>query len=733
MNQNLTLKDKQFVRLKYRQLLQAVGDSVSAPEKELIKAAFLTALAEYGRQTYVNNESYFSHAVDVARIISANIGMGLTSVVSALLAKVSPESPQIFEVLTHKELKACRSIIENLNKISNLPTDKLPQNSENFVSLILSLSSDVRVLLIKLADRLQYMRNIQSLDKQSQLAIATETANLYAPLAHRLGLYRIKSELDELSLNFTKPIIYNDLAARIKEVEYDNRDYVNRFIAPIASELAKQNLKFTIKNRIKSVASVYSKLTKQNIPFEEVYDLFAIRIILDSDKNDEKADCWKAYSLITSLYKPEPSRMRDWITMPRANGYESLHITVLGPSGKWIEVQIRSKRMDEEAEMGNAAHWRYKGQKSDSENVEWLNRIRKILENPMDTESELTEKEKLVAPDTMIYVFTPEGDLKKLKTGSSVLDFAFEVHTKIGSKCSGARVNGKIVPLKQILKSGDVVEVITSKNQNPNRDWLGWVISSRAKNKIKRFLKEAEFQQAEEGKDILKRKLSQMKNVTQDEAINKLVTHYKLSGPLDLFQRLADNRIEATQIKEIILAVPKEGEQKPEKPKLSKSDQLAYNKTSDNIIVVNESSEIEGYKLARCCNPVMGDEIFGFITVSDGIKIHRTTCPNAARMRSRYPYRSMDAKWSTRVEGSFFIATVKISGFDQLGILNTITNMISQELKMDVRSISLDSKGGKFDGIVKVSIKDKKHLEFLIKKLLSIKGIIKASRLSTSA
>ncbi|MBW6491573.1 MAG: HD domain-containing protein [Lentimicrobium sp.] len=731
MNQGFTAKDKQFVLSKYKELILAVGDSVSGPEKELLKRAFLVALSEYGRQTYMNNESYFSHAVDVARIISAKVGMGLPSIISALLAKVNADSPQLIEILNHKELKECRQIIENLNKISKLPTEKLPQNSENFVSLILSLSSDVRVLLIKLADRLQYMRNIQTLDKQSQISIATETANLYAPLAHKLGLYRIKSELDELSLNFSKPIIYNELAEKIREIEYNNRDHVNQFIAPITTELTKQNLKFIIKNRIKSVASVYSKLTKQNIPFEEVYDLFAIRIILDSDKNLEKADCWKAYSVITNLYKPEPSRMRDWITIPRLNGYESLHITVLGPLGKWIEVQIRSKRMDEEAEMGNAAHWRYKGHKSDAENIEWLNKIRKILENPIETEVQLSEREELVSPDNRIYVFTPEGDLKKLKTGSSVLDFAFEVHTKIGSKCSGARVNGKIVPLKHTLKSGDVVEVITSKNQNPNIDWLGWVITSRAKNKIKRYLKEAEFQQAEEGKIIFKRKLSQIKSVTQDEAINKLVAHFKLSGPLDLFQRLADNRIEATQIKEIILSVPKEGEIKPDKPKTSKSDQLAGSRTSDNIIVVNESSEIEGYKLARCCNPVMGDEIFGFITVSDGIKIHRITCPNAARMRSRYPYRSMDAKWSTKVEGSFFIATVRISGFDQLGILNTITNMISQELRMDVRGISLDSKGGKFDGIVKVSIKDKKHLDFLIKKLLSIKGIIKASRMAS--
>lgn len=732
MNQRLGLSDRRFVLAEYKKLKQATQNSIQAGDGELLKNAFTIALVEYGRQTYLNNEFYFAHAVEVAAIVSSDMGMGLTSVVSALMSGVSPDSSALKELLSNKRLAACVPIIQDLHKISKLPTEKLPQNAENFASLILSLSSDVRVVLIKLADRLQYMRRIQSLDMQAQISIANETANLYAPLAHKLGLYRIKSELDELSLNYSKPDVYNKLAAKIKEVEFNSRDYVNQFIAPLSSELSRLNLHFKIKNRIKSVSSVYSKLQKQKIEFDEVYDLFAIRIIIDTDLKSEKADCWKAYSVVTNLYKPETSRMRDWITVPRLNGYESLHITVLGPSNKWIEVQIRSKRMDEEAEMGNAAHWRYKSHKGGAENTDWLNSIRKILENPIAGEEELKLTESKITEER-IYVFTPDGDLKKLKIGSSVLDFAFEVHTNVGSKCSGARVNGKIVPLRSTLKSGDMVEVITSKKQNPNIDWLEWVISSRAKNKIKRFLKESEFKQAETGKDILKRKVSQIKNVTQDEAINKLVAHFKLSGPLDLFQRLADSRIEATQIKDIITSAPKEAEAKPEKPKSSKTGQGNLNKTSDNIILVNESSEIEGYKLARCCNPVMGDEIFGFVTVSDGIKIHRTSCPNAARMRSRYPYRSMDAKWSTQVEGSFFIATVKISGFDQFGILNTITNMISQELKMDVRGISLDSKGGKFDGIVKVSIRDKKQLEFLIKKLLEIKGIIKASRLSTTS
>ena len=730
MDQRLNKEDKRFVLAKYKKLQESTHKNIPASDKHFLKEAFLVALAEYGRQTYFNTESYFSHAVDVASILSADMGMGLTSIISALLSGVPADSPRLVNLLNHKKLTSCKAIISDLNKISTLPTEKLPQNAENFVSLILSISSDVRVVLIKLADRLQYMRNIQSLDAQAQKAIANETTNLYAPLAHRLGLYRVKSELDELSLNYAKPDIYAELAAQIKEAEFDRREYVNQFMETLIADLHLSELQFSIKNRVKSVSSVYAKLLKQKIDFEEVYDLFAIRIILDTDLKSEKSECWRAYSVVTNLYKPETSRMRDWITQPRANGYESLHITVQGPSGNWIEVQIRSRRMDEEAEMGNAAHWRYKGQKGGTENSEWLNSIRKVLEEPLPDEQALQEKSKPVA-DNMVYVFTPEGDLKKLKTGSSVLDFAFEVHTNVGSKCSGAKVNGKIVPLRYVLKSGDRVEVMTSKNQNPNSDWLGWVASNRAKNKIKRFLKEAEFAQAESGKDILKRKVSHIKNVTQDEAINRLVAHFKLSGPLDLFQRLADSRIDATHIKDILTSAVKEEDAPAGIDKIAKVEQKGgVNKTAENVIIVNETSEIEGYKLARCCNPVMGDKIFGFITVSDGIKIHRIACPNAARMRSRYPYRIMDAQWSTQVEGSFFIATVKISGFDQLGILNTITNMISQDLKMDVRGISLDSRGGKFDGVVKVSIRDIKHLEFLIKKLLDIKGIIKANRIS---
>ncbi|KAF0198657.1 MAG: GTP pyrophosphokinase [Bacteroidetes bacterium] len=727
--------DLRQVRAKYRQLLSACRPFVTGSNSEILKDAFTILLKAYRNNLKIDSEPYFLHAVDVACIVASEMRLGVSSVAAALLHDVdlnilekefTGPYPQRSEIVT---------ILQSLSRINNLPTDRLHDNAGNFISLLLSLSGDVRAVLVKLADRLHRMRTIALLSGQEQSSVALETSNLYAPLAHRLGLYKINSELNELSLHYTDPESYNRILSRIQQAELDNKDFFKEFLEPVRAELTRLGLHFTIKNRTKSVSSVYSKMNKQQVSFDEVYDLFAIRVILSSEPENEKADCWKAYSAVTNLYTPETKRLRDWISVPRPNGYESLHVTVLGPTKRWIEVQIRTVRMDEEAELGNAAHWRYKGQAGAVETDEWLNSIRKILENPEEGEEALSSGSKPGSQENMIYVFTPDGDLKKLKTGSTVLDFAFEVHTNLGAKCSGARVNRKIVPLKHQLKNGDMVEIMTSRNQTPNIDWLGWVATSRAKIKIRRYLKEAEFKQAEAGKEIFKRKLSQLKLQNQDDAINKLIAYFKLSGPLDLFQQLAENKIEPSAIKDVVLGSAKEKEEKsdPKPPRpLIGPEVPSANKTSENVIIVNETSAIEGYTLARCCNPVMGDDIFGFITVGDGIKIHRLNCPNAAWMRNRYPYRSMEAQWSKPAEGTYFIATIKVSGFDQLGILSSITNLISNDLKMDVRNISLESKGGKFDGTIKVSIRDKKHLDLLIQKLLTIKGIIRASRLSTT-
>ncbi len=731
MEQESANKELQQAREGFRSIMKALGPLPDQESSQLLKAAFRLLVKYHSNQLKSDTEPFFLHAVDVARIVAKEMKPGLTSVVAALLHDVDPEI--IRQELTAEELKRneISDIVKGFLRIGSLPTDRLPDNSENFISLLLSITGDVRAVLIKLADRLHRMRTIGLLDAAVQSSVALETSNLYSPLAHRLGLYKINAELDERSLRYSDPVTYEKLSARIRQSVIDNEQFFSDFLLPVRNELNRLGLQYSIKNRVKSVSSVHIKMKKQQIPFEEVFDLFAIRIILKAERQNEIADCWKAYSAVTSLYQPEPKRLRDWVSRPRPNGYESLHVTVLGPEKRWIEVQIRTERMDEEAESGNASHWRYKGQTGAVETNEWLNSVRKMLESPDEAEISLSAGNRA---DQTIYVFTPEGDLKKLKSGATVLDFAFEVHTSLGAKCTGARVNKKIVPIRQVLKSGDVVEIITSRNQTPNIDWLGWVATSRAKIKIRRYLKEAEFKQAEAGKEIFKRKLGQLKYANQDEAINRMIAHYKLQGPLELFQRIADERIEPSAIKEVLLGLTKEKEEKAEpkaKPSLGQDAQVV-NHTSENVIIVNESSAIEGYKLARCCNPVMGDEIFGFITVSDGIKIHRINCPNAARMKTRYPYRAMEARWSKPAEGTYFIATVKISGFDQLGILNTITNLLANDLKMDVRNISLDSKGGRFDGIIKVSIRDKKHLDMMIQKLLSVKGIIRASRLSST-
>ncbi len=719
---------------RYGKLLRAGSAFLNQSNLPLVREAFSIMLDKHGRKLHDNREPYFCHAVDVACIVAGEMKLGLVSTLAALLNGLTEKDKQVSDFCKSIKSREIAAILAGLDRIKDMRTDKLHGNADNFISLLLSITGDVRAVLIQLAGRLQYMRNIEALPQAMQMSISGETAGLYAPLAHRLGLYKIKMELDELSLHYSNPEVYKSLSADISEAESASRHFFRQFLEPLEAGLSRMGLNFSIKQRTKAVSSVYAKMLKQNVDFSEVYDLFAIRIILFSHPADEKADCWKAYSVVTNIYTPETSRLRDWITIPRPNGYESLHITVKGPSGRWVEVQIRTERMDGEAELGNAAHWRYKGQKGAVETSEWLNSVRKILENPEVSENALQNEKQGSRTASQIYVFTPEGDLRKLQAGSTVLDFAFDVHTSLGATCTGGKVNGKIVPIRHTLKSGDMVEIITSRNQTPNRDWLGWVTTNRAKTKIRRYLKEAEFRQAETGKDIFRRKMSQLKITNQDEVINKVIAHFKLSGPLDMFQQLAENRIEPSQIKDIALGIAKDSRETEEKTdsRVARNESVHPDRTSENVIIVNESSEIEGYKLARCCNPVMGDEIFGFITVSDGIKIHRVNCPNAARMKARYPYRTMEARWTKPAEGTYFLVTVRVSGFDQLGILSSITNMISNELKMDVRSISLDSKGGKFDGIVKVSIRDKKHLEFLLKKLLTIKGIIKASRISSA-
>jgi len=723
--------ERQLIISNYRALLRAAEPLLDQEKSTHLKAAFNIMLNAHQRSLYAETEPYFLHSVGVAIIVSRDMGMGITSVIASLFAGASPQNEEIRDFIHTYKYKQVGVILNKLDTLMQLPIEKVPTNAEHFISLVLSLTDDIRAIPILLADRLQYMRNIQVLQARDQVSIASQTANLYAPLAHRLGLYRIKAELDELSLNYADPFTYQHLKAQISRIETEEAAFFESFLQPIHLELKRFGLNYEIKKRTKSVSSAYAKMQKQGIELDEIYDLFAVRILLNSAPEEEQADCWKAYSAVTSIYAPEPKRLRDWITFPRKNGYESLHITVQGKNGRWVEVQVRTTRMDYNAEMGNSAHWRYKGSEGDQETTEWLNSIRQVLEHPEALGDNSTTNHPDKAAST-IYVFTPEGDVKKLKPGSTVLDFAFEIHTNLGAHCSGGRVNRKIVPIRHKLKSGDLVEIITSRNQTPNVDWLKWVAGSRAKSKIRKYLKEAEFKQAEMGKDIFKRKLNQLKITNIDDAAGKVVDYYKLSGSLELYQRLAENKIEPASLKDIINGTVKAAEARVEPQLVTSKVVDRPNRTAESLIIVNQTSAIEGYKLAKCCNPVMGDEIFGFVTVSEGIKIHRSSCPNASRLKARYPYRVMQAEWSTPAEGSHFLTDIKVSGYDQLGILSAITNLISNDLKMDVRSISLNSKAGKFEGFISVSIRDKKHLELLLKKLLTIKGISKASRLSTS-
>jgi GTP pyrophosphokinase len=709
----------------YRKLLYACYPLLDKKERPILRQAFNIICSQYENKLSLTKEPLTEYVTHISGILINELNLGYISAVSALLSFTDLKNEHVQHFLNENNLSESLAIIESYKKIVELPTDRLINNVDNFTGIMLSLASDVRAILLTLAENLYLLRNSSLLDEATFKITLNKAINIYIPLSHKLGLYKIKGELEEISFSLQEPLTYKQLAKQI-EVEINrSRDFIQKFTEPILTDLSRMGIKYTIKSRTKTVSSVHNKMIKQKIPFDEIYDLFAIRIIIDSDPENEKADCWKVYSVVTNLYSPETSRMRDWITMPRPNGYESLHITVKDTTGRWVEVQIRSHRMDIDAELGSAAHWRYKGHKGVIDTTDWMNSVRQILESKDYTEDLLTNKSIATKiPEDVIYVFTPVGDLLKLKEGSTVLDFAFELHTVIGSKCTGGRVNHKIVSIKQKLKNGDVVEIITSKNQTPNRDWLGWVVTTRAKNKIKRYLKEAEFKQAEVGRDILRRKLSQLKMPFNDETVSKLIAYFKFQTSLELFQQLADNKIEPSLVKEILLGQLKGSIDQPVVKEVPKHP----DRTSENTILVNESAELQGYILARCCNPVMGDEIFGFVMTGGGIKIHRTNCPNAPRLSSRYPYRIMDAQWSKVAEGSFFISSIHISGIDQLGILNSITELLSNELKVDVRNIALNSKGGKFDGYIKVSVRDSRHIDSLMKKIEGIKGVTSVKR-----
>lgn len=717
----------------YRDLLKVCDPFVNKSERILLRKAYEMVL-EYHRSSWEETGGeYVYHSIEVAKIALKELNLGIPSVICALLHNVVDHTKiKIGDIqkLFGSEISV---IIEGYVKLSEIQTEKVSFHSENFRKLYLSLIKDIRVILIKLAHRLYDLRNFEKLTEPKQNRFLQEVNHIYIPISHRLGLYNIKSELEELWLLHSNKKVFKSIEKKIRQSHAKQKVYIREFIDPIEQELTKLALEFTIKGRPKSIHSIWLKMNKQNVEFEEVYDLFAIRIIINSNPATEKADCWKVYSIVTDIYKPNPQRLRDWISTPKPSGYESLHTTVVGPNGKWVEVQIRSSRMDEIAERGLAAHWRYKEAESKKEQEEWMNKIREVIEKPELQKQEQTDHSKIELYSDKIFIFTPEGDLRKLPDGSTVLDFAYDIHTSLGDMCSGAKVNSKVVPIRHILQNGDKVEIITSKNQRPKLDWLNFVTSAKAKSKIKRAINEIKFQEAELGKEMLRRKLRNRKIEFTDVIIDKLIKKYKLKSSIDLYYLIAVEKIDLSDIKKTIVADFSEPAQLIEK--VAEPEEVKEYKPPEDAIpqfrFLDDKIESLDYELAKCCHPVQGDAIFGFVTVGKGITIHRLNCPNAQQLHSRFKYRVIDVKWLKTDQNKTYLTTIQVTGTDEIGILNNITRVISDDFKVNMVSVNVDArKDGKFTGKFKVRIKDTAHLKMLMHKILKIKGVKRAIRTS---
>ncbi len=725
--------EKKEILKRYRALLRACKPTMQKGDKRMIRRAFDMALESHQNMRRKSGEPYIYHPIAVAQIAAEEIGLGTTSIVCALLHDVVEDTDITLDDIEREFGKKTAKIIDGLTKISGVFDYNSSLQAENFRKMLLTLADDVRVILIKLADRLHNMRTMDFMPRDKQLKISSETVYLYAPLAHRLGLYILKSELEDLSMKYMEPETYKLIATQLNEKKTERENFIKDFIDPIHEILEEQGLKADLYGRPKSINSIWTKIRKKNIPFEEIYDLFAIRIILDSKLENEKSDCWKAYSIVTDLYRPNPDRLRDWISSPKANGYESLHTTVMGPKGQWVEVQIRTQRMNEIAEKGFAAHWKYKESSADKGLDQWIQKIRELLNNPEANALDFLDDFKMNLFSDEIFIFTPKGALMQLPINATALDFAFEIHTDIGSSCIGAKVNHKLVPLAHKLQNGDQVEIITSSKQTPKEDWLSFVVTAKAKSKIKSALKEEKRKVAEDGKEILERKLKSLKVTYNTDNLYKLTYYFKLPSTLDLFYNVAKGLIDIKDLKEFV-ASEKVIESKPEKPEPVPFDNLLKKnkgKDSDTLLIGEDLQKID-YKLSACCNPIPGDDVFGFVTVSEGIKIHRTNCPNAAKLLSNYGYRIVKAKWNSQKELAF-LTGLRIKGIDDVGLINNITKIISSDFKVNIRSITVDSDEGIFDGSIMVFVNDTVHLDSLIKRLKQVRGVTSVTRFDSEA
>ena len=727
-----SIKENSQIAKEYKELLKISYQSLSKDDRKLIRLAFNTSVDAHKNQRRKSGEPYVFHPISVAKIVASKIGLDATCIAAALLHDVIEDTDYDEKKITKIFGKTICKIVVGLTKISKLSKDEnVSLQAENFRKMLLTLNDDVRVILIKIADRLHNMQTLDSMPNGKQIKIASETLYIYAPIAHRIGLFDVKSELEDLGLKYTEPEIFKELKNKIEETKVDQDKYIKNFSRRISEKLRPEKLKFKINGRPKSIHSIRNKIINKNISFEEIYDKFAVRIIYKSDRESEKFIAWKIYSIITDHYTPNPLRLRDWITSPRSNGYEALHITVVGPGSKWVEVQIRSERMHEIAEKGYAAHYMYKGgNKAENGLEEWLNRLQEVLENTDTNAIDFVEDFKLNLYSTEIFVFTPAGELKSLAKGSTALDFAFSVHTGLGLKTRGIKVNGKMVPLSHVLNSGDQIEIIKSENTKPSSNWLDYVKTSRAKSKIRTALKEEKKLLAEDGKEILRRKLKQLKMKFDEKTVNDLGSFLKLKTSLDLFYQVGIGKVENTELKKfanynnrILNFFRKKIYRKPSQFNLNEKE---ISNNFDLIVFGNEEDKLE-YTLAKCCNAIPGDDVFGFVTVNEGIKIHKKTCSNALGLQSKFNYRILKSKW---VDSSLFEynSTIRISGIDNLGIVNEITKVISNTLNININKMSFDTVDNIFRGKITLKVRTKNILNDLMKRLKKINGIEKVTR-----
>ena len=723
-------ESKELRRL-YKDLLKGTYQELSTEDKKEIRKAFDLAVEAHKDQRRRSGEPYIFHPIAVAKIVADEIGLGAVSIISALLHDVVEDTEYTIEDIEQLFGETVARIVNGLTKISHLKKDDASIQAENYRKMLLTLNDDVRVILIKIADRYHNMQTLDSMPIEKQARIASETLFIYAPLAHRLGLYTIKTELEDYGLKYTEPEVYYDIAQHIKETKNQRDTYIAEFSEIIRKSLEKEGFDLEIKGRTKSIYSIRKKMLKQGVGFDEVYDKFAIRIIFNPQSKDEKHDAWKIYSIVTEHLTPNPVRLRDWMTQPKSTGYEALHTTVMGPEGKWVEVQIRSKRMDEIAEKGYAAHYRYKhGQIKETGLENWLNKIKDALENTEANAVDFVENVKLNLYSKEIYTFTPNGDIKSLPKGATPIDFAYAIHTDVGSRCRGAKVNGKIVPLSRELSSGDQVSIITSINQKPKIAWLDYAVTSRARSKIKNALKEEQKKLGEEGKEILRRKLRSLKIKYTEKTINNLVNYFKLKTSLDLFYRIGNGSINNPDLKGF---ASQQGNALYSlfKPRRKKTEYIA---NTDNevtqkfdLLVFGKDEETLPYINAKCCTPIPGDKVFGFITINEGIKLHRIDCPNAVSMRANYGYRTLKAKWIDSTQREFNV-NIMVSGIDDIGIVNNVTLVISNAMNVNIQRINIESEDGYFEGHIRVSVKNIKQLSTLISNLKSIEGVMKVER-----